>query len=691
LFEPGNYAVDVPIGYYTQVLGLGSSPQDVVFNGGKGPWCPEGTESVSTGSLNTFWRGAENFHSKADYSWFGNPGMMWAASQAAPVRRVIVENDLLLYTYREGEYDADFASGGYLANAQVKGEVESGSEQQYFFRNSDITFSGGVWNMNFVGVEGAPESHCGNEDGDPIVSIDTTPSMAEKPFISIDSSGKYTLNVPELKTNSRGVDFSTGKQISFEHVFVADASMSASTINAKLSEGLHVVFAAGIYNLEETLKVEHADQVLLGVGIPTLITSNGGPVIEVGNVDGVRIAGMLLEAGSQYSEALLLWGDGSHAGSASNPGILQDVPMRVGGTVSSGRQAQSMLKVNSGNVIGDNLWLWRADHTVGGVGIVDGNNPCKNGAIINGDDVSMYGFMVEHANEDLVQWNGERGSTYMMQSEMPYDVTQAYGESGFVGYRVNDAVQEHDAYGIGIYHFFRDYPVVVESAIKVPDHLVSRFQFPLSVYLNGKGTIRHIINELGEQTSVGVEEDDALPMWYCGDSPGPSPHPSPHPSPRPTPTPSPVPTPPSPTPSPAPSPGGTCAVGENVACPDGASRCQGNQCCGDGSACPSAEKTFSGCELPKSSDCTSSTPAPAPVPAPVPAPPAPAPPAPAPTPTPSPQGTCAVGENVACPGSDRCQGNQCCMDGSACPSAENTFNSCQRPKGSDCTTGLLIA
>lgn len=192
LFKPGNYDVDVPIGYYTQVLGLGTAPTDVVFTTGKGPWCPEGTESVKTGSLNTFWRGAENFHSKADYSWFGNPGMMWAASQAAPVRRVVVENDLMLYMYRDGEYDADFASGGYLSNSQVKGKVQSGSEQQYFIRNSDISFSGGVWNMNFVGVEGAPESHCSNEDGDPIVSIDETPTMAEKPFISINSAGKYT-------------------------------------------------------------------------------------------------------------------------------------------------------------------------------------------------------------------------------------------------------------------------------------------------------------------------------------------------------------------------------------------------------------------------------------------------------------------------------------------------------------------
>ena len=42
LFEPGAYAVSVPVGYYTQVLGLGATPRDVVFEApGKGVYCTE--------------------------------------------------------------------------------------------------------------------------------------------------------------------------------------------------------------------------------------------------------------------------------------------------------------------------------------------------------------------------------------------------------------------------------------------------------------------------------------------------------------------------------------------------------------------------------------------------------------------------------------------------------------------------
>jgi hypothetical protein len=36
LFLPGQYRVDMPVGFYTQVLGLGASPDDVVILGKQG-------------------------------------------------------------------------------------------------------------------------------------------------------------------------------------------------------------------------------------------------------------------------------------------------------------------------------------------------------------------------------------------------------------------------------------------------------------------------------------------------------------------------------------------------------------------------------------------------------------------------------------------------------------------------------
>lgn len=52
----GKYTVDVPVGYYTQVLGLGAAPNDVTFATGKGVYCEEQDYSIG-GALSTFWRG----------------------------------------------------------------------------------------------------------------------------------------------------------------------------------------------------------------------------------------------------------------------------------------------------------------------------------------------------------------------------------------------------------------------------------------------------------------------------------------------------------------------------------------------------------------------------------------------------------------------------------------------------------
>ena len=172
-----------------------------------------------------------------------------------------------------------------------------------------------------------------------------------------------------------------------------------------------------------------------------------------------------------------------------------------------------MMLVQSGHVVGDNAWLWRADHTATGP-VSGGANPCATGLKVSGDDVTMYGLAVEHTLQDLTVWTGERGAVYFYQSELPYDVDQAYGDSGYAGYRVGEGVASHDAWGVGVYHFFRDNEVTVPSGIVVPDGLVDRIRSPLSVYLSGEGTMEHIINDKGNWTSSKGGGGDA--QYYCG-------------------------------------------------------------------------------------------------------------------------------------------------------------------------------
>jgi len=110
--------------------------------------------------------------------------------------------------------------------------------------------------------------------------------------------------------------------VGFESVYVASADVvTADSISARLADGLDVALALGIYNLSSPLQVTAANQVLLDVGLATLSPTHGAAMIQVANVLGVRVADLLMQAGSEPTEALLEWSDGACAGDASNPGL----------------------------------------------------------------------------------------------------------------------------------------------------------------------------------------------------------------------------------------------------------------------------------------------------------------------------------------------------------------------------------
>merc|ERR1711871_553555 len=521
LFKPGQYNVDVPIGYYTSVYGLGASPNDVNFTSPRGVHSEEGDYSIG-GALSSFWRSAENFLNSCTNKWNVGTGMMWAVSQGVSLRRVEVTQDLLLFQYEPPITAAGEASGGYMANVKVGGKTAGGSQQQWFARDSTLTggFTGGVWNYVFTGVTGAPPDHCGNPvwngkhhmpSGTASTNVPQTPVIAEKPFLTVDSTGKFSLRIPTVRHGTAGHDFDTNPPaVGFESVYVTQPSDSAAAINAKLAQGLHVVVSPGVYHLDEPLELNHPNQVLLGLGYATLVSAKQNAVIRVGDVDGVRVAGFLLQAGppqgDQMAPALLQWGvSGKYAGSASNPGFIHDVFGRVGGPdgmYSNPVATELMLHIRSGHVVGDNMWLWRADHTAGGIPSTQSNR-VDHGIVVDGDDVTMYGLAVEHTVQDLTLWNGERGRTYFYQSELPYGVNQSqFGN--FTGYRVADKVKSHSGWGIGVYSFFRDHEVTVPSGIVCPPALESSFVHSVTVKLNGHGGISHVINDKGDAVTANV-------------------------------------------------------------------------------------------------------------------------------------------------------------------------------------------
>ena len=68
-------------------------------------------------------------------------------------------------------------------------------------------------------------------------------------------------------------------------------------MNEKLNQGLHLVISPGIYHLDEPLVVNHANQIILGLGLATLVSAKQNILISIGNVDGVRVCGLILQAG----------------------------------------------------------------------------------------------------------------------------------------------------------------------------------------------------------------------------------------------------------------------------------------------------------------------------------------------------------------------------------------------------------
>merc|ERR1712110_698182 len=111
--------------------------------------------------------------------------------------------------------------------------------------------------------------------------------------------------------------------------------------------------------------------------------------------------------------------------------------------------------------------------------------------------------------------------------------------------------------------------------------------------LNGAGATYNLqlFNEDGTLNALGKQYIKSCQAWASG---APSP-----PSPPTPPTPPSPPTPAPPTPTPTPSPSANCNVGDSVLCPGATYYCAGNQCCQDGTTCPSASEDFNGCSKPK--------------------------------------------------------------------------------------------
>jgi hypothetical protein len=528
LFEPGTYGsastpLQMKVGYYTEVAGLGASPEDVTINGKIEVYnrCLDNNGTSNCLALVNFWRSLSNLSLNvvaAGQDGCRQTANFWAVSQASSMRRVDISGaNLSLMDYCTA--GPQFASGGFIADSRLPFTI-NGSQQQWLTRNSVLGgWSNGVWNQVFAGVEGAPDDS--GFPNPPYTTLGETPVSREKPYLFVDSHGDYAVRVPSARRDSRGVSWDAGitpgRTIPLDDFFVARPTDSVKAIDNALARGKNLLLTPGVYDVGSTIAVKRANAVVLGLGHATLTASRGAIPLTTADDPGIVIAGVTIDAGPVESPVLLRVGkkqgnSGPKKSDPANPVTLSDVYFRVGGPHVG--KAGVALEVNSDDVLIDHTWVWRADHGVEGFsGDTErwSTNTGRNGVVVNGDDVTATGLFVEHFQQYNTLWNGENGVTILYQNELPYDPpTQADwmhdGVEGWAGYKVADHVRTHTLDGGGVYVFNQNNPSIhTENGFEVPRTPGVRLHHIMTVNLSA-GTIDHVVNGVGgpaDTTRVG--------------------------------------------------------------------------------------------------------------------------------------------------------------------------------------------
>jgi hypothetical protein len=546
LFEPGTYgsAADplvFQVGYYTEVAGLGLMPQDTVINGAIEVYnnlCTAGTSNCN--SDDNFWRSLSNLTLNVDLpssppayappvvdaygAGCANSEESWSASQADPIRRAIINGSVVFQDYCAAD---DYASGGFIADSKVSGDLDFYGNQQYMVRNSAIGGANGcpngLWNMVYSGVQGAPSPAFSGQCQQNTV-LSASPVTEEEPFLYTDSSGGYHVFVPAVQHGSSGPSWSGGTEagtsIPLSKFFVASPSTPTLSINLALTLGQNLILTPGVYHLDQPIVVSRPGTVVLAQGFATLVPQHGNAAMVVTTNSGVKVSGLIIDAGPVNSPVLLSVGVPGQA-SASDPDLIQDVFFRIGGAETTPVGATVSLLDNAGQSIIDDVWAWRADHGAD-VGWTD--NTASTGVVVTGANVTAYGLAVEHYQKYEVIWNGQGGTDVFFQNELPYDPPSQSAwmasptQDGYPAFLVSPGVKTFQGYGMGSYVVFTQTTATLydAEAFQAPDTPGVQFHNIFGVWIAGSGGDNSIINGVGgpmTSANPGVVEPVDVPTY----------------------------------------------------------------------------------------------------------------------------------------------------------------------------------
>jgi len=493
LLTPGDYGdLVIPVNWYTSVIGAGLSAADVTVSGISSVDAYPGS---SKGSLENFWKSVEGLTTT-------QKSTLWAVSQAAPLRRSNIQGDLWLSETNENQGSqggAHYTSGGYMADVKVGGTLHWGTQQQFFFRNSEfanVNYTASGKSFVFVGVEGSPQYN--TDQPSPLISnIDAAPTVAEKPYI-VQLNDTWHIAVPNKETQKRGASSGSSiPMIPMEDVFIAKEGDDADAIQAGIQGKAALLLTPGIYGLSKPIVISQSNFVVLGIGMPTLVATGGlsALVVESG-ATGVRVAQILVEAGTEISpdatEPLVFW--------RGDTGIASDLFARVGAfsyeTDFHKRcvvtKADVMVRAEGDGLVFDNAWLWHADHddcTESHRPVASDSAFSGNGLVVNGDRFLGYGLAVEHTKHDLVSWEGEDGALFFFQSELPYYSALDFGNDGYSGFKVGYGVQNFTGHGIGVYQVFNSYSMNASFRFPVTAKFYNMFTWCITGSRSGLGAL----------------------------------------------------------------------------------------------------------------------------------------------------------------------------------------------------------
>ncbi len=272
-------------------------------------------------------------------------------------------------------------------------------------------------------------------------------------------------------------------------------------MTAAMARGLNLILTPGVYDLDQPIVVPHPDTVVLGLGMATLVPQQGNAAMIVVPNSGVKLSGLIIDAGPVNSPVLLSVGTPG-PGSASDPDLIQDVFFRIGGAETTPVSATVSLLDNASNSIIDNIWAWRADH---GNAVGWTVNKADTGVIVTGNNVTAYGLAVEHYQKDEVIWSGQGGTDVFFQNEMPYDPPSQSAwmggptQDGYPAFLVTGNVKTFQGYGMGSYVVFiqTSATLFADEAFQAPKTPGVQFHSLLAVYLGGSGGDKSIINGVG--------------------------------------------------------------------------------------------------------------------------------------------------------------------------------------------------